>query len=76
MRHTRHELLETVRYTFMKHPLLVLSPCCLAVANGKGFTYDSTSDMFTVIVTPTVSEQKVHLDHLQKLTEYVFHLEH
>ncbi|KAF6157859.1 hypothetical protein GIB67_003759 [Kingdonia uniflora] len=43
----------------------------------QGWTVDSASEMLTVKkLSPTVKEQKPDPNKLQRLTEYVFHLEH
>ncbi|KAL9263430.1 COP9 signalosome complex subunit 8-like protein [Drosera capensis] len=42
----------------------------------EGWLLDSTSGMLTVKKQPIVSEQKLDSGKLQRLTEYVFHLEH
>ncbi|MED6157423.1 COP9 signalosome complex subunit 8 [Stylosanthes scabra] len=41
-----------------------------------GWTVDPASRMFTVKKQPIVTEQKLDPSKLQRLTEYVFHLEH
>ncbi|KAL1289665.1 hypothetical protein HN51_058072 [Arachis hypogaea] len=41
-----------------------------------GWTVDPASQMFTVKKQPIVTEQKLDPSKLQRLTEYVFHLEH
>ncbi|KAF9602890.1 hypothetical protein IFM89_032630 [Coptis chinensis] len=42
----------------------------------RGWTVDSVSRMLTVKKQPIVTEQKLDPSKLQRLTEYVFHLEH
>ncbi|RVW42053.1 COP9 signalosome complex subunit 8 [Vitis vinifera] len=42
----------------------------------QGWTVDSASRMLTVKKQPIVTEQKLDPSKLQRLTEYVFHLEH
>ncbi|PIA41166.1 hypothetical protein AQUCO_02300160v1 [Aquilegia coerulea] len=42
----------------------------------RGWTIDSVSGMLTVKKQPIVTEQKLDPSKLQRLTEYVFHLEH
>ncbi|KAL5711983.1 hypothetical protein ACHQM5_014199 [Ranunculus cassubicifolius] len=42
----------------------------------RGWIVDSASGMLTVKKQPVVSEQKLDPSKLQRLTEYVFHLEH
>nr|AFK45177.1 unknown [Lotus japonicus] len=42
----------------------------------QGWTVDSASRMLTVKKQPVVTEQKLDPSKLQRLTEYVFHLEH
>ncbi|XWS49166.1 hypothetical protein CRYUN_Cryun13aG0140400 [Craigia yunnanensis] len=42
----------------------------------QGWTVDPASQMLTVIKQATVKEQKLDPCKLQRLTEYVFHLEH
>ncbi|KAI7740953.1 hypothetical protein M8C21_023971 [Ambrosia artemisiifolia] len=41
-----------------------------------GWTVDAASQMFTVKKHTVVTEQKIDPSKLQRLTEYVFHLEH
>lgn len=48
----------------------------LAYTLQRGWTLDSTSQMFTVKKIPAVMDQRLHSSTLQNLTEYVFHLEH
>ncbi|KAG4156337.1 hypothetical protein ERO13_D03G167900v2 [Gossypium hirsutum] len=43
---------------------------------GQGWTVDPTSRMITVTKQAIVKEQKLDPGKLQRLTEYVFHLEH
>ncbi|KAK5847279.1 COP9 signalosome complex subunit 8 [Gossypium arboreum] len=43
---------------------------------GQGWTVDPTSRMITVMKQAIVKEQKLDPGKLQRLTEYVFHLEH
>ncbi|WOK97338.1 hypothetical protein Cni_G06046 [Canna indica] len=42
----------------------------------QGWTLDSSSKMLTVKKPKMVAEQKLDPSKLQRLTEYVFHLEH
>ncbi|KDO53186.1 hypothetical protein CISIN_1g0292022mg, partial [Citrus sinensis] len=42
----------------------------------QGWTLDPASRMLTVKKQPLVTEQKLDPSKLQRLTEYVFHLEH
>ncbi|OIW13614.1 hypothetical protein TanjilG_07956 [Lupinus angustifolius] len=42
----------------------------------QGWTVDHASKMLTVKKQPIVTEQKLDPSKLQRLTEYVFHLEH
>ncbi|XAR56116.1 hypothetical protein NMG60_11036453 [Bertholletia excelsa] len=43
---------------------------------GRGWTVDQASQMLTVKKQPAMTEQKLDPSKLQRLTEYVFHLEH
>ncbi|KAL9230908.1 hypothetical protein vseg_006199 [Gypsophila vaccaria] len=43
---------------------------------NEGWSLDSASQMFTVKKQSIVAEQKLDANKLQRLTEYVFHLEH
>ncbi|GBG69486.1 hypothetical protein CBR_g4180 [Chara braunii] len=43
---------------------------------SRGCSIDPATKMLTVRARPTVTDQKTNMGHLQKLTEYVFHLEH
>lgn len=42
----------------------------------QGWTVDPASQMLTVKKQPIVTEKKLDPSKLQRLTEYVFHLEH
>ena len=42
----------------------------------NGWSLDSAAGMFTVKKQSIVAEQKLDPSKLQRLTEYVFHLEH
>lgn len=42
----------------------------------QGWNVDAASQMLTVKKQVTVTEQKIDPSKLQRLTEYVFHLEH
>lgn len=50
--------------------------CIIADVQQQGWTVDSASRMLTVKKQPVVTEQKLDPSKLQRLTEYVFHLEH
>lgn len=47
-----------------------------ADALQQGWTVDPTSQMLTVKKQAVATEQKLDPSKLQRLTEYVFHLEH
>ena len=49
-------------------------PCADALQHG--WSVDPASRMLTVKKQPVVTEQKLDSSKLQRLTEYVFHLEH
>jgi len=48
----------------------------IADALQHGWTLDPSSKMLTVKKPTVVTEQKLDPSKLQRLTEYVFHLEH
>lgn len=50
--------------------------CVMADVLQQGWEVDPASRMLTVKKQPTVTEQKLDPSKLQRLTEYVFHLEH
>lgn len=49
-------------------------PCADVLQHG--WSVDPDSRMLTVKKQPVVKEQKIDPNKLQRLTEYVFHLEH
>ncbi|KMZ59673.1 COP9 signalosome complex subunit [Zostera marina] len=66
----------TISITDMTHFTGMSKESATQFALQNGWTLDQASQMLTVKQQTTVSKQKVDPSYLQRLTEYVFHLEH
>jgi len=68
-----------ILYLDCLHSLFLINIVCLLYnldVLQQGWTVDPASQMLIVKKQPVVTEQKLDHSKLQRLTEYVFHLEH